>query len=321
MLTAIAAPVALSVLLGLVGPSVAPAMRPGTAVRLVSVAAFIAALATGFSLAVSAFYLLARAAGVAAIGHWSGAALGGLPFVPWLVGLPVAAAMLGLLAAATVHSVRVARRLWSAELVCRGLRPTAGTRRIVIVEDDQPTAYAVPGVRGTIVVSTAMLEALTSAEQRVLLAHESAHLVHRHQLWIQLTEVAAAANPFLRRLPRVVRYVAERWADEDAALAVGDRRVTARAIARAALAQTYLGRQPSGQPAAAGLRVTGADVPRRVEALLNPPSQVRSRAVSSGVVMLVLLCMRSSALTAHATERSFERARLHSSAPIRTTVL
>lgn len=86
-----------------------------------------------------------------------------------------------------------------------------------------------PGIRGRIVVTTAMFAALTAAERDVLLAHEAAHLNHLHHLWIQFVELAAVANPLLRRLPPVVRYAAERWADEDAAQAVGDRRLTAHA--------------------------------------------------------------------------------------------
>ena len=74
-----------------------------------------------------------------------------------------------------------------------------------------------PGIRGRIVVTTAMFAALTAAERDVLLAHEAAHLNHRHHLWIQFVELAAVANPLLRRLPPVVRHAAERWADEDAA--------------------------------------------------------------------------------------------------------
>ena len=44
------------------------------------------------------------------------------------------------------------------------------------------------------------------------------------------------ANPLLRPAARAVEYTVERWADERAATAVGDRRLVAHAIGRAALA-------------------------------------------------------------------------------------
>ena len=143
----------------------------------------------------------------------------------------------------------------------------------MVVEDDIPDAYAVPGIRGRVVVTTAMFAALTTAERDVLLAHEAAHLAHRHHLWIQLSELAAVANPLLRQLPPVVRYAVERWADEDAARAVGDRRLTARAIAHAALAASAAGRRRQARllDDSVMLAATGGDVPRRVRALLNPP--------------------------------------------------
>ena len=35
-------------------------------------------------------------------------------------------------------------------------------------------------------------------ERAVLLAHEAAHLIGRHHLYLQVAELAAAANPLLR---------------------------------------------------------------------------------------------------------------------------
>ena len=49
-------------------------------------------------------------------------------------------------------------------------------------------------------------------------------------------DLAAAINPTLRPTARALRHTVERWADEDAADAVADRRTVARALARAALA-------------------------------------------------------------------------------------
>jgi Zn-dependent protease with chaperone function len=133
-----------------------------------------------------------------------------------------------------------------------------------ILPDAEPYAYAVPGRPGRIVVSTGLIDALAPEERGALLAHERSHLTHRHHRHLLATRLAGCVNPFLRPLHRAVAYSAERWADEEAAQSVGDRRVTARAVARAALV--------SRREAAPGLAAFAAPgpVPRRVAALLNP---------------------------------------------------
>ncbi len=74
-----------------------------------------------------------------------------------------------------------------------------------------------------------MLAALTSRERRALFAHERAHLAGRHHRHLLAVRLAARADPFLRLLRTAVVYTAERWADEEAAAAVGSRRSVARA--------------------------------------------------------------------------------------------
>jgi len=49
-----------------------------------------------------------------------------------------------------------------------------------------------------------MLRARPPDERRVLLAHEDSHLRHRHHLFTQLADLAATANPLLRRSARAV---------------------------------------------------------------------------------------------------------------------
>ncbi len=92
-----------------------------------------------------------------------------------------------------------------------------------------------------------------------MLAHERAHRRHGHHRFIVATEVAAAMVPPLRPAARRVRFATERWADQDAAREVGDPKVVARAIARAALAR----RDEEGS----ALALLGSDVAARVEAL------------------------------------------------------
>jgi beta-lactamase regulating signal transducer with metallopeptidase domain len=155
-----------------------------------------------------------------------------------------------------------------------------------------------------VVVSTAMLRALPVAERRALLAHESSHLRHRHHLYALAADIAAAANPLLRPAARTVRAGIERWADEDAAAAVGDRRLVARSLARAARAA--LASAPPGPPAGA-LAVTGDDVGSRARALLLPAPPSR-RGVAVAVLAVIGVATLSVPVVARGTEVRFEQA-------------
>ncbi|MGD1217336.1 M48 family metalloprotease [Streptomyces krungchingensis] len=157
----------------------------------------------------------------------------------------------------------------------RGLRALRGLRatQVAVLRDDMPYAHALPGRAGTarILVSTGMLAGLTSRERRVLFAHERAHLTGRHHRHLLLAGLAARANPFLRPLRTAVAYTVERWADEEAAAEVGDRRTTARAIARAALIS-----RPAPASTLAAVAAVPGPVPRRVAALLGPAPAARA---------------------------------------------
>ncbi|MFE4449575.1 M56 family metallopeptidase [Streptomyces sp. NPDC056796] len=143
---------------------------------------------------------------------------------------------------------------------------------IALVPSPDPYAYALPGRRGRdgrVVVSTAMMDCLDDRERRALVAHERAHLAGRHHRYLLMTQLAARANPFLLPLRTAVAYSTERWADEEAAYAVGSRRVVATAVGKAALF-SHRGRGPAVLPAFAA----PGPVPRRVAALLDsgPPA-------------------------------------------------
>ena len=68
-----------------------------------------------------------------------------------------------------------------------------------------------------------------------------------------------------------IRRAVERWADEDAAIRVADRKLVARTIARTALLQHDRSRSGPRLAQAA----TGGDVPQRARALLEPPPRRR----------------------------------------------
>ena len=299
-LVALGAALALSLTLGWAPRRLADAMRPATAVRTLVLAGLAAALTTGFALTDVALTAIAHDGEVAELGHWAPAALPSSG-MPWQAGPPVAVAVLALLAAAVVHTLRAGHQLWLADAWCRRLGPDDG--RPVVLDDTEPRAFAVAGLRGRVVVTTAMVAALSAAERAALLAHERAHLRHRHHVWIQLAEVSAVANPVLRRVPAVVRLMAERWADEDAALRTGDRLTTAEAIGHAALARTGPRR-----PTSAALPATGGDVPHRVQALLRAPRHRWSAPAATLVSLLAVAVLVLTGATARSTEQVLEAA-------------
>ncbi len=141
-----------------------------------------------------------------------------------------------------------------------------------VASSTEPIAFAVPGRPGRVIVSAGMLDLLDDAEQQVLYAHEQSHLRHRHHRFLAVAEAAAAAVPLLRPVCQQVRFATERWADEDAADEVGDRRLVARAVGRAALAASA-----DGAPRPA-MSVVGSGTRARVEALIEPASPAGPRA-------------------------------------------
>ena len=171
--------------------------------------------------------------------------------------------------------------------------------------DEGADAYTLPGWPCRIVVTAGMMRALSPPERQVLLAHERAHASASHYLFTTAVRLAAAANPVLRPVADAVGYTVERWADERAAAAAGDRRLAARAIARAALAAAAAPPRPASHAADALGAVTSlprmrgaGPVPRRVAALLGPPPQPR-----------LLLCAAAVLLVAVAGASALEAAR------------
>ncbi|WP_445520130.1 M56 family metallopeptidase [Streptomyces sp. NEAU-174] len=146
---------------------------------------------------------------------------------------------------------------------------------LIVIEGEAPNAFAIPGLPGRVVVSTGMLHTLDETERHILLAHERAHLACRHYAFVALAQFGAAANPLLRPLATAVTYTVERWADENAAAATGDRERVARTVGKAALAaHDAPGRAPGAALAILGRRsplAAAGPVPRRVAALLAPP--------------------------------------------------
>jgi Zn-dependent protease with chaperone function len=204
------------------------ALRPQVAARTLAVTCVAVAATVTMTLLVLVVGALAE---VAAIERWSTwcPLLGRADkHVPVWLGLGAGVLLLAM-AARVVLLVRDLRRVRRLLPSCDG--------GVLVIESSRPTAYALPGRRGGVVVSRGMLDALKPAERTVMWAHERSHLVHRHDLYVLVADLSTALVPPLGRLAGQVRYATERWADEDAAVRVdGDRGLVARAIARAALA-------------------------------------------------------------------------------------
>ncbi len=297
-------PPAAAVVLWRYGSRLGRTLPPATAVPLLSAAAVVTALSSGFVLAVAAFVVLGQVPAVAAVGRWSAAALRAGDQVPVGAGLLAAGVVAALLVSLARRVFWLGRDLLVSASACRRLGP--GAHGLVVIDHDQPEAFSVPGMRGRIVVSTAMLRALDPEERRVLLAHETAHLAHHHHFFVQLSELAAAANPLLHPVARAVRVAVERWADEVAATQVGDRRLAARALARAGLARAAATAVDGGVPATALAAVDG-HVAERAQALLDEPPR-RRLALAAAVAALAVTAMGAAVQTGHEAENRFEQA-------------
>ncbi|MEU2348852.1 M48 family metalloprotease [Modestobacter sp. NPDC049651] len=301
MHVAVYCPFLASAVLGGLAPRLARRLPPATASRLLAAGGLGAALASASALAVLAFLLVARVPVVADRGHWSAGALAAASPVPAVVAvlalalLAVAAGRTVRLTVARVGAVRAARAL------CRELG--GGPGRLVVLDEDV-AAVAVPGAGGRVLVSRAQLAALPPAERRALLAHERAHLVHRHHLYRLLAELAAALDPWQVRVPAAVRFATERWADEVAAAELGDRAAVARSLARSGLRALRPVRAPW---AAVALGAGGSRVVQRVEALLAPAPRQRP-AVLLAVLLVVGLGLGAAVHAQADTEEVVEHA-------------
>ncbi|MGW4758275.1 M56 family metallopeptidase [Streptomyces chartreusis] len=212
----------------------------------------------------------------------------------WPAAVPFAAAAGAVMLAQLVLLVRrwlqhrsVLRRAWLSA------GEGKGDGDLLVVPGSDVDAFALPGYRGRpgrVVVTSEMLRSLKAGEREVLLAHERAHLAGRHHLLSAVVDLAAVVHPALRSLREALAFHLERWADEEAAAVVGDRRVAAAAIARAALAGGSRSRG-GGYPL---LSVTSGPVPQRVEALLLPEPQ----APRGGVRRAGMAALAGSVLTA-----------------------
>jgi Zn-dependent protease with chaperone function len=262
-----------------IAPSLIGRLRPPVGVRLVVIASVAVAIAGLFVLGATGFTWAAQDPKVAAFGEWSPDQLRATDPVP----RPEAGLSLLLFVAAVAAVIRLAaQRLRAMRQVRRTVLSCRPEADLLVVNDDRADAFTTASPRATIVVTTGLMDCLSEPERRALLAHERSHLRHGHIWWLVAMDLAVAANPLLTRTGAAVAHAVERWADEDAADRVADRRLVARTLARAALVRKH-----GPRAMAAALLAAGGDVPARIRAMLGP--RPRGSLLASTVVALLLL--------------------------------
>jgi Zn-dependent protease with chaperone function len=180
-------------------------------------------------------------------------------------------------------------------------RAIAGQARTVMLDDPRPAAYCVAGRPAAIVVTSGALAVLDPPQLRAVLAHESAHLAHRHHALATVTRGLAAAFPgvplFTRGAAEVGR-LTEMAADDTAARASGRPALVTALIAIATgAAVSSTGSLGAAVPAGA-MAAAARAVPDRVERLLRPSSTARSAAFAAALTLtLAALAAAPPALT------------------------
>lgn len=274
MTPAAAAPFLVAVMAGIAVLVVSPRLRPGAAAILLTITTASLAVATVSVTLLFSYGLLAPSAWAAWCRRVLGQDAG-----------PLAAA--GVLAAATL--------LWRSALALRRMRvvraavraATHGSDPVVVIDTDEPIAYARAGRHPQVVVSRGLFERLEPRQRLCVLAHERAHLDGRHHLLTTVADVAAVVVPPLRPLARATSAATERAADEVAAVVVGDRALVASTIAAAGLARH------EWLPAAGGGAVLD-----RCHALLLPRRPV-PRSVAALALTGVIVVVAGASVQAH----------------------
>jgi Zn-dependent protease with chaperone function len=152
----------------------------------------------------------------------------------------------------------------------------------VVLDDPRPAAYCVAGHPAAIVITSGALAVLDQPQLAAVLAHERAHLAHRHHLLTMATRGLAAAFPavplFTQGSAEVAR-LAEMAADDAAARGSGRPTVIAALLALAT--GTVIPAATLGVVLAAATQ----SVPARVERMLAPPRPVTSAAFAAALAL------------------------------------
>ncbi|GAA3584783.1 M56 family metallopeptidase [Kribbella ginsengisoli] len=263
-------PLLLSLVVPLVTTRMARWLPPDLAARTATAGAAISAVAYAASLTMLSLTLFDDLPPLSAFDHRSELPR---PVPGWLA----AFAALALLAGGIRVVADLVRRTW----LRRDLRAMGVSRAGIAVADvSEPFAVAVPGRPGHVLVTSGMLRLLDDRERGVMLAHERSHLLRHHHRLVAITGSAAAMNPLLARVPALVAFLVERWADEDAAARTGDRQLVARTVAKASLAAR-------GRNALPVMGLHGSRAVDRVAAMTEPKGPKRWGSLA-GIVALAM---------------------------------
>jgi peptidase M48-like protein len=286
-----------TIVFGLLAPPCVRRVSPLVGTWLLSAGSALTAAACCTSAALIAVTLLTRFPELAEQGHLSPGAL--RRHDPVSVPLAALAAVAVVVAAAfgTRAAYRRFRALHSAAILARAL-PTHGSE-LAVIDTATIGAYAVPGRPGCIVATSGLLRRLDPAERRAVLAHERAHLAHRHHVHQTVVMVASAVIPVLRPLRRAIALSCERWADEEAA--VNGRDVVARALVRAGVAGPCAALLPVVLPGV-------YDVASRIDAMRRPSPSASLWRVAL-VVLPLLLAVAAALAGCHSLEELLDSAR------------
>ncbi|MEU8825478.1 M56 family metallopeptidase [Streptomyces sp. NPDC048636] len=249
-------------------------------------------LAASFTLAASlaSYHLIAPTGhlhnGMSGLLRFCGLALN--TYVPVFTGVPAIAVPLGVTLLPLLcfgHHLLRARR---ARTRHRGMLDLVGRRSArlgaTVLDHETPVAYALPGRRPRIVVSSGALRVLSPAQLDTVLEHERAHVAGRHHLALAAAEAFATVFRWLP-LARVVREQTAlllEMAADDRALRRHPREVLASALYAMAEGRAPRGAFPAG----------GADAVVRLRRMLAPRGPVHPvvrGAVAAGAGAVPLL--------------------------------
>ncbi|NQU37827.1 MAG: M56 family metallopeptidase [Actinobacteria bacterium] len=188
----------------------------------------------------------------------------------WL--LVAVASWMAVVGARKVIRVRRASRDYQLNLTALAVPQLVGSvSGVYVLTSPEPAVFCVPGGRSPmIVVTSAARDQLTSGQLRAAIAHERAHLRHRHQLaitWADTISAAFAARGLISvfaHYPVQVRRLCEMAADDSAARSHGNRD----------LSTALLSLSAPRDPGFATLGAHGGSVAERITRLL--PSAPRS---------------------------------------------
>lgn len=154
---------------------------------------------------------------------------------------------LGTCAAASLVAVSLASlvmRMWRSRRDRRDLRIEFGLGHheprpgydLVTLPSHVPLAYSLGGRHPQVVVSHGLRSRLGERELAAVVAHEAAHLRGRHDRWLALASLLETAlwfAPWARPTLATLRLALERWADDEAAGAVGRKALRAALVVTA----------------------------------------------------------------------------------------